>query len=349
MLSALISGGLSLLSGLGSRQSAKKQAKIQAAYEYVNKVRQEEQNAANERNFTFAQNANREEHGKAQAANAALGKRMLERASGRSIVEDAELGGFNPATWLSVMGGQYMNMNAVGYELQQVVPFSEEAFQGSQYMMNAPTAQVPSMLEVVGNAAQSGWNAYRADQRVAQSQTFQKELLQAQLSAIQKNGGKPRSGTTFFGSGQIPYSVTAGGAKSAGVGGLIEVKPHEVTAVDSRYPSQEPGRMPEVGFLLTPSGGIAPAMSKDAKDRYEEDLAGTIGWNIRNRLMPSLGFTQHEQVGSSAGWGYEWKYNPLLQEYQLQVKQDSRSYNDGAWRGRSWDGKTITYSTGESF
>lgn len=248
MLDALLSGGLSLISGLGSRQSAKKQQKLQAAYEYVNKVRQEEQTAANERNFQFAQDANREMHGRAAIANSALGKAMVERASGRNIIADAELAGFNPTTWLTTMGGMYANLAGMGYEMQQVVPFQEQAFQGSAYMMNAPTAQVPSMMEVVGNAATAGFNTLRSDYRVQQQQDFQREMLWTQLDA-QAMRDATRGTGTFFGSGQIPYRGAAGGWVQRIPSGKVELAP------GSYIPKAESTGVTNVwGGLTTPSG-----------------------------------------------------------------------------------------------
>lgn len=335
LLGPALSFGSSLLSGLGSRQSAKKQQKLQAAYEYVNKVRQEEQNAANERNHQFAQAENRE-----------IGGRILAKYDLQNIARDADKAGFNPATWLAMAGPTYGAMIQTGYGMMTATPF-----QGEAYMMNAPTAQVPSMLEVAGGAITAGVNTYLADARVTQSQNFQREMLQTQISAIQRNGGKPlklgsapASAQTFFGSGSIPYAVAAGtAALSRGItapgpnagsgvsGSLISVKPHEVTATNPLFPYLEPGRMPEVSMMDTFGGGLAPAMSKDAKDRLEEDFAGIIGWNIRNRVMPTFG----EQHGSlpNAGWGMRWEWSPFLQEYRREVRPAwDQNYTDPGTR-----------------
>jgi hypothetical protein len=52
-------------------------------------------------------------------------------------------------------------------------------------------------------------------------------------------------------------------------------------------PGQERGSITELGFSRTNDGGYVPVMSNDAKQRYEEDIVGEIGWNVRNRL-PTL-------------------------------------------------------------
>lgn len=310
MWEALISGGLSLLSGFGARQSAQKQQKLQMAFEYQNRIN-----------------------------NLNTSKEILEKYDFKLIPTHAAAAGFNPVTYLGALGGSYGAMHQLAYSMQTS-------------NMQAPTAQVPSMLEVVGTGLQSGFKTYLEGSRIAQAQEFQRSQLQTQLSAIQRNGGRPLQlpsavparNTTFFGSGSIPYSVSAGATVGGRVGGLIDVKPHEVTAVDPTQPYAEPGRMPEVGFLNTFGGGLAPAQSKDAKDRFEEDIAGTIGWNIRNRVMPSLGFESHGNL-PVAGWGWQWEFSPFLQEYRRKYKGDT-DYRDGGWNYRVPE---KNWATGGSF
>lgn len=50
----------------------------------------------------------------------------------------------------------------------------------------------------------------------------------------------------------------------------------------------EGGPVTDLGYTNTAHGGLAPVMSKDAKDRLEEDTWGTLGWNVRNRLIPMM-------------------------------------------------------------
>jgi len=101
-----------------------------------------------------------------------------------------------------------------------------------------------------------------------------------------------------------------------GDSGLVKVQPLEQTSVAPGQPSVEAGAVPELGFARTPSGW-APVMSKDFQDRTEEDMLGTLAWNIRNRLAPSMskGFYNAPQVARKEG--EYWIYNPFLQQYQL--------------------------------
>lgn len=78
-------------------------------------------------------------------------------------------------------------------------------------------------------------------------------------------------------------------------------------------PNMEAGAVADVGFTVG-NRGYAPVMSKDAKDRLEEDFLGGIGWNIRNRLLPSFGFNK-THPGVKLMPGYSWIYNPIMNEY----------------------------------
>lgn len=96
-------------------------------------------------------------------------------------------------------------------------------------------------------------------------------------------------------------------------------------------PHAEGGAVPEVGFGRT-TKGWAPTMSRDFKDRAEDDLAAEISWNIRNRLLP-------ESLGGS--WspppiklpaGHEWAYDPIRQEY---YQRPAKRKKAGSWKDYS--------------
>lgn len=76
----------------------------------------------------------------------------------------------------------------------------------------------------------------------------------------------------------------------------------------------EPGAVTDVGFSRTPSGW-APTRSKDLQDRAEDDAVGSVTWNIRNRLLPSLGLDYNAPFPAPAG--KRWVYHSARQEYQL--------------------------------
>lgn len=74
------------------------------------------------------------------------------------------------------------------------------------------------------------------------------------------------------------------GQENATSPGGIESKPAEIVVNEPGRPAQERGSITELGFLRTSDGGYQPVMSNDAKNRLEEDIAGTFAWNRRNRL-----------------------------------------------------------------
>lgn len=78
-------------------------------------------------------------------------------------------------------------------------------------------------------------------------------------------------------------SLMPGQSNATSPGG-IESKPAEIVVNEPGRPGQERGSITELGFSRTNDGGYVPVMSNDAKQRYEEDIVGEIGWNIRNRL-----------------------------------------------------------------
>lgn len=78
-------------------------------------------------------------------------------------------------------------------------------------------------------------------------------------------------------------SLMSGQGDATSPGG-IESKPAEIVLNEPGRPAQERGSVTELGFLRTSDGGYQPVMSNDAKNRLEEDFAGTFAWNRRNRL-----------------------------------------------------------------
>lgn len=245
LLGPALSFGSSLISGLGARQSAKKQAKVQAAYEYQNYLLKIEENRRN-RDEIITRNAVSKSVGLdvsgygsvlVDLANEYKARAFSGATGTRNFAKEAEEQGFNPVTWLNATAGwqdqtqlgyaqlaadtmlQGLNMKVQGS--QMAIP---EAYMEETYMMNAPTAQVPSATEAVGGALQAGVNTYLTDMRAVDSRNFQREMLATQIAAINSRNGTPSSGIgvpvgqrTFFGSGQIPYAQSVGRQARAGV------------------------------------------------------------------------------------------------------------------------------------
>lgn len=93
-------------------------------------------------------------------------------------------------------------------------------------------------------------------------------------------------------------SLMPGQGNATSPGG-IESKPAEIVVNEPGRRGQERGSITELGFSRTNDGGYVPVMSNDAKQRYEEDIAGEIGWNLRNRL-PAI--VDRQDVAPPRSW-----------------------------------------------
>lgn len=190
----LILGGLSLggslLSGFGAQSSAKKQAKIEAAYQYQNYLLQVERNRIN-----------KEE-----------GDSIIARYDPvKNLVPDAQAAGFNPVTWAGAMGGMYSALTGYGHQLRI----------GTDYMQSAPTTQVPSTMSVLGGAISAGASAlgtsYRSNQQILASK---QNAMLGFLGQVQMSRARGNSlaglGTPFFEiTGQQLTLPSGGGAAAA--------------------------------------------------------------------------------------------------------------------------------------
>lgn len=224
MLDALVAGGLSLVSGLGARSAAKSQqrradAKMMKANEH------------NEARLLAAQ-----KHNKQYAKNVAsnlnkIKETTVERSNVTNSVDvegmmkAAEAAGFNPVTFLQNGGmaayartasdttttrrGHNAGL-AAQIQLQGGLqtPFQEGV---------SETVNIPSVAQAVGQAGTAAFNVLRDDYVREQAQDFQREMLNTQLGAVQRNA-MPRSFYVpgFSTSGPITTTTTRGGL--AGVG-----------------------------------------------------------------------------------------------------------------------------------
>ena len=78
-------------------------------------------------------------------------------------------------------------------------------------------------------------------------------------------------------------SLMPGQSNATSPGDIIDAKPPEVTLNAPGRPNVEAAAINELAFSRTGDGGYVPVMSTDAKNRLEEDIVGTYGWNMRNR------------------------------------------------------------------
>ncbi|MEM2002572.1 MAG: hypothetical protein QXT77_08015, partial [Candidatus Methanomethylicaceae archaeon] len=149
---------------------------------------------------------------------------------------------------------------------------------------------------------------------------LENELLAAQSAKVRQAGhppalpsdGAPR---LIDGQGNAPVIGT----------GEYEVNPMQVTSSAASAPHQEPAPVTEQGFTRTPTG-YAPVMSEQAKERLEEDLIGTLMWNVRNRLMPiwdEKRFTPPYKAPPGKIWAFDYRTGEYVLQDANETPEDS--------------------------
>lgn len=191
-----ISGGLSLMSGIGGRNSAKKQARLQQAEnDRVRGWNNEQTWATNEWNYGVAQG---------------LLNTPTERTSSQRggvdvdrMMADADRAGFNPVTWLQ-SGAMAHYAFSDNYESETNPVEAYRMMLRTPNLQSASTiGKIPDAMEIVGDAGQAALNTFRSEYAREDSQAFQREQLGTQLAAIQASRNVP-------GFGSIPRETTSG-------------------------------------------------------------------------------------------------------------------------------------------
>lgn len=225
-----LSGGLSLMSGIGARNSSAKQGRLQM-------MEDARMDALNQERLAVMNNQRE-----------ALGREMLTvEEKNTSTVSDnswqstntwsdldvdafmaaGEKAGFNPVTWLNsgalslYARGSSLTMNGgdVTTTTTRTGHNAADAFKlmapDAYYGTPTQIPKVPDMLEVFGNAGNAALSTYKDLYKTQQSQDFQSSLVDRQLTALanrQMGGGQTVGGS-------YGQSISTGG-KAGTVGGL---------------------------------------------------------------------------------------------------------------------------------
>lgn len=248
-----IQGGLSLVSGLGARQSAKSQAKRQAANDMIaNQVNEQRVAEKNRRNLELGKSLLRERETTREQISEKRTETTASAIDNYSYVDvegmmaAAEEAGFNPVTWLNAGGMQaYTQTGSRGLSSTESTYKADNTttrrghnaaaayalMSPESALMNASQAtNIPSIGEVVGNAGTQAFDVYRQANARQQSQDFQREMLNLQLDAIQKNKGSTIKGGTAVGNGTPSYTtngstITRGGTATPSNGLSVTSSP----------------------------------------------------------------------------------------------------------------------------
>lgn len=128
-----------------------------------------------------------------------------------------------------------------------------------------------------------------------------------------------------------PDGRTVSGQGDATSSSLFKVKPPELAISHPQTPAAEAGTHPEIRYFRTSDGGYSMARSEAYADSTDDDRAGMLSWELRNRV-PAIFWDSSSSAppdsylpdGGAGAWG--WSYNPFLQAYY--------PYRKGDWASR---------------
>lgn len=128
-----------------------------------------------------------------------------------------------------------------------------------------------------------------------------------------------------------PDGRTMPGQGDATSSDLFTVKPPELAISHPQTPAAEAGTHPEIRYFRTSDGGYSMARSESYADSTDDDHAGMLSWELRNRIPATFWDSSSSAPpraylpdGGAGGW--DWSYNPLLQAYY--------PYRKGDWGSR---------------
>lgn len=112
---------------------------------------------------------------------------------------------------------------------------------------------------------------------------------------------------------------------------LFTVKPPELAISHPQTPAAEAGTHPEIRYFRTSDGGYSMARSESYADSTDDDHAGMLSWELRNRIPATFWDSSRSApprayLPDAGAGGWDWSYNPLLQAYY--------PYRKGDWGSR---------------
>ena len=128
-----------------------------------------------------------------------------------------------------------------------------------------------------------------------------------------------------------PDGRTMPGQGDATSSSLFVTKPPELAISHPQTPAAEAGTHPEIRYFRTADGGYSMARSEAYADSTDDDFAGQLSWELRNRLPATVWDSARSApprayLPDAGAGGWDWSYNPLLQAYY--------PYRKGNWASR---------------
>lgn len=224
-------------------------------------------------------------------------------------VADAKAAGLHPLAALGASTAQYTPATAIGDS-----PDWSFLSDAGQSIGRAVDAKRTQQERVEQQKKQDAAFALKAENQKAEN-----DLIRAQTASIQQDMALRQakaSEQAVRTQQQVPPmpslapdgSLMPGQSNATSPGG-IESKPAEIVVNEPGRPGQERGSVSELGFTRTNDGGYAPVMSKDAKDRLDDDFIGSSLWHLRNSLPAAF---DAERVMPPRSWlpkGSEWRFD----------------------------------------
>lgn len=171
-----------------------------------------------------------------------------------------------------------------------------------------------SLGQGIANAGQDISRAIHAT-RTGQERADEYAKLQMENARLQNDGIKLRNQYMASQLAKINQPGTGPGLPSDG---LVDMQPLKKIVSSPASLSQEPDSVTDIGYSSTNIGGYSPMKSKDSTERLEDDFWGNLAWNVRNRVLPTVGMDYNPPY--PAPEGNFWWYHPIRQEYLLMRK-----------------------------
>ena len=224
-------------------------------------------------------------------------------------VADAKAAGLHPLAALGASTAQYTPATAIGDS-----PDWSFLADAGQSIGRAVDAKRTQQERVEQQQKQDAAFALKAENQKAEN-----DLIRAQTASIQQDMALRQAKAAEQAvrtQQQVPPmpslapdgSLMPGQSNATSPGG-IESKPAEIVVNEPGRPGQERGSVSELGFTRTNDGGYSPVMSKDTKDRLDDDFIGSSLWHLRNSLPAAF---DSERVMPPRSWlppGTEWRFD----------------------------------------